>query len=74
VLECSQVAQFMDAFVDHELISPLEASVRNHMACCSICEAAVEEKIALKRLVKSSVGNLTAPDTLRDRLRARMGA
>jgi anti-sigma factor (TIGR02949 family) len=74
VPECSQVAQFIDGFVDHELISPLETWVRNHIAGCSICAAAVEEKVALKRLVKSSVGNLTAPATLRDRLRTLRGA
>jgi anti-sigma factor (TIGR02949 family) len=73
VLECSQVAQFIDGFVDHELISPLQSWVRNHIVGCNACAAVVEEKVALKRLVKASVGNLRAPATLRDRLRTRLG-
>jgi anti-sigma factor (TIGR02949 family) len=73
VLACGQVARFIDGFVDHELISPLQAWVRNHISGCSTCAAAVEEKDELKRLVKSSVRNLTAPATLRDRLYGRDG-
>jgi hypothetical protein len=60
-----------DAFVDDELMSAAQSRVRYHIASCGSCAAFVEEKIELKRLVKASVGNLTAPYSLRERLRAR---
>jgi hypothetical protein len=68
---CREVTMLFDAFVDDELMSAAQSRVRYHIASCGSCAAFVEEKIELKRLVKASVGNLTAPYSLRERLRAR---
>jgi mycothiol system anti-sigma-R factor len=70
--ECRQVTKLFDAFVDDELISAAQARVRYHIAGCGNCAAFVEEKIELKRMLKGSVGNMSAPSSLRDRLRTRM--
>jgi mycothiol system anti-sigma-R factor len=74
ILECRQATKLVDAFVDDELSSSAKARLRHHVAGCTTCATSVEEKIKLKRLVRLSVGNLTAPATLRDRLRTRIGA
>jgi mycothiol system anti-sigma-R factor len=69
---CREVTKLFDAFVDDELMSAAQSRVRYHIASCGSCAAFVEEKIELKRLVKGSVGNMSAPSSLRDRLWTRM--
>jgi len=74
ILECRQATKLFDAFVDDELSFAAQARLRHHVAGCMTCATSVEEKVKLKRLVRRSVGNLTAPATLRDRVRTRIGA
>ena len=74
LLRCRRVAKLFDAFVDDELTPAVQVRVRHHVAGCRACTAIVKEKVELKRLVRAGVGNPTAPATLRDRLRIRIGS
>jgi hypothetical protein len=71
LVEYRQVTKLFDAFMDHERLSEAQARVLRHITGCITCAAVLQEKIELKRLVKASVGNLTAPYSLRERLRLR---
>ena len=70
---CSQVAELSDLYVDNELPTGLRTQVQHHIRSCAECEAGINTASALKRLVRTSVKNLTVPVTLRDNLRIRMG-
>ena len=73
MVTCKQVAPLSDGFVDGELLAALRVGILQHVRICADCAAAIEEKLGLKRMVRTSVKNLAIPATLRESLRMRMG-
>jgi Putative zinc-finger len=71
---CSELLELSDAFIDDELFPEARAWVLDHLRDCGDCSELVEKKAGLKRLVRTSVRQLTAPASLRQTLRVHIGA
>jgi hypothetical protein len=74
MIACREVAEFSDAFIDDEVVAGVRAGILAHLRECDDCEAVIEQKRRLKRLVGASARILTAPASLRFRVLAGIGA
>jgi anti-sigma factor RsiW len=54
-MTCSDVEQFLDAFVDTELPPPQLLDVARHAASCSACDMAIRELAALRQSLAALV-------------------
>ena len=71
---CSELLELSDAFIDDELFPQARAWAVYHLRNCDYCARLVEKKAGLKRLVRTSVRQLTAPASLTQTVRAHIGA
>ena len=74
MIACSEVTELSDTFIDGELLVDVQAKIMRHLRGCDGCAAFIECKRRLKRLVRASVRNLTAPASLRFRVLTEIGA
>jgi hypothetical protein len=71
---CSELLELSDAFIDDELFPEARAWVLHYLRDCGGCSRFVEKEAGLKRLVRTSVRQLTAPASLRETVRVHIGA
>ena len=72
MIACREVTALSDAFIDGELSVGVPAQILQHLRECDDCATFIEYTRGLKRLVRASVRNVTAPASLKFRVRAHM--
>jgi anti-sigma factor (TIGR02949 family) len=68
-LSCEQVLEHLLAYLDQALDAPLSAEMEQHLASCRGCFSRAEFERRLRQRV-AETGTVTAPDSLRDRIKA----
>jgi len=61
---CSEILGMLDGYLDGELTVGERTAVAMHLASCSRCQLAMENRKALALAVKSSVTRLNAPSSI----------
>jgi anti-sigma factor RsiW len=69
-MECERARTLMQAYLDDELDAEAAAQVTSHLLTCAACDAAFEELLALRALVRQHGTSYLAPAPLRQRLHA----
>lgn len=67
---CGEARDHLAELVDGELEPAVAASVREHVAGCAACRAAVAERTALKAAVRRATPLVPAPAALRAQIAA----
>jgi mycothiol system anti-sigma-R factor len=67
-MNCDGCIEKLERYVDRELTDQELGEVRGHLERCPPCEDRYQLQAGLKRLVKLSYGQGTAPATLRQKL------
>jgi anti-sigma factor (TIGR02949 family) len=67
-VQCAEVLQRVNVFIDHELAEADSDSIRAHLAACEPCLDQFDVAEAVKRLVQRCCRGEQAPDTLRLRV------
>jgi intracellular sulfur oxidation DsrE/DsrF family protein len=70
-MNCANTSRLLDAYVDGELDLPSALAVEEHLEGCSRCRSLRANLLALQSAVRRNAGFETAPEGLRERLRAR---
>lgn len=72
MVDCNEVAAQSDAFIDGELSASGREWISLHIRECQDCADAIENKVKLKHMVRTSARSLSAPADLRIALRAHL--
>jgi mycothiol system anti-sigma-R factor len=72
--DCEECVRRLDQLVDRELSAPEVEEIHDHMDACGDCTRRYKFQEGLKRLVKLSCSEETAPAALRERLRQELQA
>ena len=70
----TELTGLSNAFIDDQPFGEVKTQILYHLRDCGDCMALIEKKIGLKRMVRASVRNLTAPATLKQSVRVLIGA
>lgn len=68
MMDCKNLRQVLDAFVDRELSAEAAAQAERHIAECEACRRTVEALRGLRAAVRAAVGEPEAPADLRERV------
>src|SRR5918993_3610026 len=68
-MDCKQLREILDCYVDGELSPESMASAEAHVYGCPACTRAVEQLNALRSQVRRVVGEQTLPTDLQQRVR-----
>ena len=72
--DCEDCVRRLDQLVDKELSGPEVEEIHGHLDSCGDCTRRYRFQEGLKRLVKLSCSEETAPAALRERLRQQLKA
>ena len=72
--DCEDCVRRLDHLVDKELSGPEVEEIHTHLDACGDCTRRYKFQEGLKRLVKLSCSEETAPAALRERLRQQLQA
>jgi anti-sigma factor (TIGR02949 family) len=68
-LSCEQVLEHLFAYLDNALDAPTSAEIERHLEACRGCFSRAEFERRLRQRV-AETGTVSAPDTLRARIKA----
>jgi len=69
-MDCAQTRAHIECYVDGELDAIASASVETHLRSCVACRHAVDGLLSLSALIREGAPYHTAPDRLRQNIRA----
>ena len=72
--DCEDCVRRLDQLVDRELSGPEVEEVHDHLTSCGDCTRRYKFQEGLKRLVKVSCSESTAPASLREHIRQQLHA
>jgi anti-sigma factor RsiW len=68
-MDCDEVRQCLDAYVDGELEFTRPSEIKTHLACCPACQLAAEQIASLSSIVWIDMEVYKAPRELRSKIR-----
>ena len=71
-LNCEQVLEHLFAYLDNALDAPTSAEIERHLESCRGCFSRAEFEQRLRERI-AQTGTVSAPDTLRERIKALTG-
>ncbi|HXG65759.1 MAG TPA: zf-HC2 domain-containing protein [Blastocatellia bacterium] len=69
---CRKVREYLDAYLDNELLVETSQEVAKHLEECPACSGALEARARVKSALKSAISRDAAPPVLQDKIRARL--
>ena len=73
-MDCKEVREVLDLYVDGELSADAAASASVHLSECALCQRAHEELLRLRRAVKLAVAQYQLPPDLARRIHSHLSS
>src|SRR4051812_11155190 len=71
-MDCSQIRNLLDPYVDNELEAAELGRVNRHLEGCDACREALDEQSVLSASIRKNATYHRAPEDLRRRVRAKV--
>ena len=71
-MRCKETQKLTSAYIDHELDTPRNVAVQNHLIACAACCRKHEDHLNLRQTIRTGARYFTAPDHLKIMIRKKI--